>query len=826
MTDDVIARLRADLAALDAAYALGAHGRWAARRRARLVDDALAQVWARAGAPSGMALAAVGGYGRELQLPRSDIDLMIVHDGVDDAEIRRVADAVLYPLWDAGFAVGHAVRTPDETEAATARLDVWTAVMDARCVAGDEAIVADVADRATARARGDARGFVAALVASAEERHDRFGSCAHLLEPDLKEGSGGLRDLAALAWIRAASGKPLGEAGFIGEAEAAAADTAEEFLVRVRSAVHLAADRRADRLVVDLQAEVAEGFGFVDAPRLRATDALMRAVFEHARDVEAVSAAVTGRALAPPTPSAPPLRVGAEPAEVLRVLSGVSDAGGPPPTAVLDALATTGIPDAVVWTAEVRDAFLSLLRAGEPGAAMLDVLVRARLLERYLPCWADVRCRPQRDPYHRFTVDAHLTRATAVMAAMLRDPADPADPADPGREEMVNQVDRVDGLLLGTLLHDIGKIGEGAHVPLGTAIATAQLDAMGLETADRDLAVFMVAHHLLLPDTATRRDLSDEDLILDVAAQVGTRERLAALVLLAEADARATGPAAWTTWRRSLLSELVARVARVLERGDMGEELAARLTDRIQRVRDLLAGEPDADVDRFVFRMPRGYFLAVEPDAIARHHRTIAPPLGTNEVRTAAFDGGEVATSDLLLVARDSRGLLSQIAGALALGGISILSAQVFTTEDGIAVDLFVVEGAFDPVITEARWREFRTSLRRAVEGSISLEHRVADKRGHYPPPKVATPLTVRVDNDASDFSTVIEVGAPDRIGLLHDITLAFAELAVDVHVAKVATFDGRVVDAFYVRDPLGRKVTDAEQLGEIERSVRSRLIA
>jgi [protein-PII] uridylyltransferase len=409
------------------------------------------------------------------------------------------------------------------------------------------------------------------------------------------------------------------------------------------------------------------------------------------------------------------------------------------------------------------------------------------------------------------------------MAAMLRDPADTDDPR---REEMVNQVDRVDGLLLGALLHDIGKIGEGAHVPLGTTIATTQLDAMGLEAADRDLAVFMVAHHLLLPDTATRRDLSDEDLILDVAAQVGTSERLAALVLLAEADARATGPAAWTTWRRSLLGELVARVARVLERGDMGEELAATLTDRIQRVRDLLDGEPEADVDRFVFRMPRGYFLAVEPDAIARHHRTIAPPLGTNEVRTAAFDGGDAATSEVLVVARDRRGLLSQIAGALALGGISILSAQVFTTEDGIAVDLFVVEGAFDPVITEARWREFRTSLRRAVEGSISLEHRVADKRGHYPPPKVATPLTVRVDNDASDFSTVIEVGAPDRIGLLHDITLAFAELAVDVHVAKVATFDGRVVDAFYVRDPLGRKVTDAAQLGEIERSVRSRLIA
>jgi [protein-PII] uridylyltransferase len=222
--------------------------------------------------------------------------------------------------------------------------------------------------------------------------------------------------------------------------------------------------------------------------------------------------------------------------------------------------------------------------------------------------------------------------------------------------------------------------------------------------------------------------------------------------------------------------------------------------------------------------MPRGYFLSVEPAQVARHFRTIVPPLGTYEVRSAAAGGSREGTSELLVVARDRPGLLSQIAGALALGGISILSAQVFTTEDGVAVDLFEVEGAFDPDITEARWRAFRSDLRRAVEGSISLERRVADKRRHYPAPKVRTPVTVRVDNDASDFSTVIEVGAPDRVGLLHDMTLAFAELSVDVHVAKVATFDGRVVDAFYVRDPLGRKITDDERLAEIEGAVRERL--
>jgi [protein-PII] uridylyltransferase len=183
--------------------------------------------------------------------------------------------------------------------------------------------------------------------------------------------------------------------------------------------------------------------------------------------------------------------------------------------------------------------------------------------------------------------------------------------------------------------------------------------------------------------------------------------------------------------------------------------------------------------------------------------------------------GARANTYELLVVAADRPGLLSWIAGALSLGGISILSAQVFTTGDGVAIDVFEVEGAFDPSITEARWREFRAFLRRAIDGSISLEQRVADKRRHYPTPKLVTPLTVGVDNAASDFSTVIEVGAPDRIGLLHDITRTFADLKLDVHLAKVATFDGRVVDAFYVRDPLGRKIEDPEQLREIDRALR-----
>ncbi len=820
MTTDPVARLRADLDALDRAYTLGHHGRWAAGRRADLVDAALAELWSRAAPPPAMALAALGGYGRRLQLPRSDIDLLLLHDDAPEDEVRRIADALLYPLWDAGFTVGHAVRTPAEClAAAEERFDAWTAMLDGRHVAGAPALVETALGPVRALAARDPSGFAVRIDQARVARRERYGSCAHLLEPELKEGTGGTRDVASLGWLAAAIGAPLVDAGLLSARETEAVDAAEEFLVRARSAVHLATGKRSDRLVVDLQPEVAQGFGFTDHPGLVATDGLMRALFEHARSVEAaVGAALERRGAGDgPSPETP-----AGPTEVLEVLARAAEEGATPSPALLDAIAAAPVPGLVAWDDSARAAFLRLLRFGGAGVEMFGVLDRLDLLHRYLPVWANVRCRPQRDPYHRFTVDAHLTATLARMATLLRG----GDEDDPIHGEIVDLVDHPDAALLGALLHDIGKVGLGEHVPIGARLAAEQLGAMGFDPETRELAVFVVAEHLLLPDTATRRDLTDENLILDVAAKVATPERLAALYLLAKADAWATGPAAWTPWRRTLVRELVAKVQHVLERGEMGTELAATLADRVGRVRDLLADVPEAEVDRFVLRMPRGYFLSVEPERAARHQRTVASPLSSTEVRTATADGAGPNTNELLVVAADRPGLLSWIAGSLAVGGISILSAQVFTTDDGVAVDLFEVEGAFEPVISEARWRAFRTTLRRTIEGAISLERRVEDVRRHYPAPRVHTPVTVRPDDAASDFSTVIEVGAPDRIGLLYDITRTFADLRLDVHLAKVATFDGRVVDAFYVRDPVGRKITDPEQLGEIERALRDRLAA
>ncbi len=811
-----VTTLRRRIDALATAYPPGQHGRWVARERANALDAWFVE--AAGELPETIAVVALGGYGRRLQLPASDVDVMVLHTGVDDTVLEALGERLWYPLWDDGWTVTPLVRTPAAClEAARERLDSRTALLDARLVVGPAALLDDAVEPVVADVLADPAALADALADDRARRRARAGSCAHDLTPDLKDGVGGLRDVASLGWLAIAVGMPLADAGLIRAADAEAVDVAEEFLIRARSAVHAETGRRTDRLSLDLQPEVAASMGFVDEPGAPAIDVLMRTVFEHARTVDAVVRGATAWIRAGGAPAIRPVIDG--PAAALEVLADVAERGASIPPELSDAIAASDLPDPIAWDASIAAAFLRLVRTGAPGADALEMLDRLGVLGRYLPAWRDVRCRPQRDPYHRFTVDGHLLGAVTSMAALLGDPT-----RDPLAADVASDVAEPDAMLLGALFHDIGKVGTGDHVPVGARIARAQLESMALPPDVVDLAAFMVGEHLLVPDTATRRDLTDENLVMDVAATVGTPARLAALTFLAIADAAATGPAAWTPWRQTLVRELVLKVRHVLETGTMGVELAAVLADRTERVRVLLAAEPEAEVDRFVLRMPRGYFLSIEPEQAARHFRAISPYLGITEVRTAAVAGSRPGTYELLVVTPDRPAVLSWVAGALAVGGISILSAQVFTTDDRVAADVFEVQGVFEPEITEERWRGFRSTLRRIVEGSISVDRRVDEVRRHYPAPTVATPVTVRADNRASDFSTVLEIGAPDRIGLLYDITSVLADLHLDVHLAKVATFDGRVVDAFYVRDEVGRKITDADRLTEVGTAMRARL--
>ena len=757
-----------------------------------------------------VALVAVGGYGRGELCPASDVDLMVLHGERRADRVRGVAERIFYPLWDAGLALGHAVRNVREALAeARAGVDTATSLLEARLLDGDPGVFDGLERKLRAAVARDREGFVRRVAEADAQRHARYGSAAQLMEPDVKESAGGLRDVHSVRWAGGALGLGSGEAleaeGLLRRSERAALEGAEEFLVRVRSALHLETGKRTDRLILDHQPRLAEAFGFDATAGLDAPDALMRSLFGHARHVEHVRAVaferILGRTRGLPErePSWPDA---ADPEAVMVAFARWAGGGASPSAGALDALEHAPFGPPARWSARTLEAFLSILRAGDAGARVLETMDRIDVLARFIPEWTDVRCRPQRDPYHTYTVDVHLIRTVAEAAALLdgggRDPivAEAAAVADPR------------SLLLGAFLHDAGKVGLGEHVPVGVEVAARVLERMGVEEEVGAEVTFLVREHLLLADTATRRDLSDPGLVREVAARVGNERRLAALYLLTVADAAATGPHARTPWRMGLARELVGKVERVLEHGEAEPDHAVAAA-RLPMLRAALADADEAAADRFLRRMPDRYLASVDASLLPEHLRLAEPDPQTTEIRTSVETGGEPGAYRLAVVARDRPGLLSVIAGALALSGLSILSAQAFTTEDGLALDLFDVEPAFHGEIDEERWRRFRGDLRHALEGRSSLEHRVAEKQRHYPAVRADVETRVHVDNEASDAFTVVEVSAADRVGLLYQLTAALHILGLDVHLAKVATYGGRVVDAFYVRDASGGKVED-----------------
>ena len=383
-----IARLKDELASLERAYSSGHHGRWSARRRSDLVDAALVELYgaetsAAERAPR-TALVALGGYGRGALIPRSDIDLLLLHDGTEAAAVAALSERLLYPLWDAGFTVGHAVRTPAETVALAAdRLDAATAVLDARLLAGDGELVRAAVDPVVERLRADRDGFAEDLANDARERRERFGSTAYLLEPELKEGGGGLRDIHSFGWLRAVRGRPLEEDGLIRSAERAQLDGAEEFLTRVRSALHLQSGRRSDRVLRDQQDDIARAMGFEDEPRLLAADGLMRAIFEHARAVDALTDDVIIRRSRTDDGVPAPVEL-TDAAEAFALVASWAEAGRQPSAAELEALEAIAA-EPFVWSDTVRDAFFRLLRAGPAAVDGLRALDRTGLLVRAIP---------------------------------------------------------------------------------------------------------------------------------------------------------------------------------------------------------------------------------------------------------------------------------------------------------------------------------------------------------------------------------------------------------------------------------------------------------
>jgi [protein-PII] uridylyltransferase len=732
-------------------------------------------------AANGMALVAVGGYGRSQLGPGSDVDLLLLYEPGRHEEAEAVFAAVLYPLWDAGLRVGHAVRTPAESfEESRRELRTLTALLSARVLGGSEELARSAVE-AVAPLLGTS--FVDDLRESRIEREARYGRVSEAQAPDLRDAVGGLRDAHVAAWL---SGP--------GEGVSRADD--EDLLWRARIALHRVAGGASNALGVDHHRAVAEMLGIADEPGWEAADGLMRSLHEAGGRVAWAADRLFDPSVAPREAQPD------DPEAILALFAEMAEHGGMPPDRTFDDL-----PEVAAWSPGMREAFVRILASGEGGARALEAMAHAGVLEALIPEWREVRGRPQRDPYHRFPVDVHLLRTAAQAAQALY------RPGEPFASEAVAQIDDPSPLLLGALLHDIGKVGHGSHVPIGAGLADRILRRMDVSPGDRDTSLFLVREHLLLSDTATRRDLEDEALILEVAARVGDPRRLAMLYVLTVADAMATGPAASTPWRMGLVRELVGKVSRAFDRGEANPDRAAALEEAREAVRDALDGEHPEGVAAFLRSLPPGYLLWVDPEDVPAHLRLAWPAPSWSEIRTHVGPGRTPGTYRLAVAARDRPGLLARIAGALTLSGLSVLQAQAFTTEDGVALDAFEVGPAFEDEVTEERWRRFRTLVRHAMEGRLDVKDRVERLRRHYRPAEEDIPVTVRIDPRASDSFTVVEVGAADRLGLLFDLARAFADLGLDVHVAKVATYGPRVVDAFYVTDDAGQRLDDTGAL-------------
>jgi [protein-PII] uridylyltransferase len=596
---------------------------------------------------------------------------------------------------------------------------------------------------------------------SRRDREARFGSVGRMLEPDLKEGLGGLRDIQVLRWLKHVPEPILPETG--GQVGAAL-----DFLLLVRAALHRVSGSRSNRLLAEHHGPIAQALGIEDRAGWEARDLLMREVFRHGRLVEQVTDGALGVH-----------RRVRQPWQAL-------------PTDLIDIVIRPEGPD--------------MLRAADAEGA----------IERLLPEWEEVRGRPQRDPYHRFPVDVHLVETLAEAARLLRESDEPFAARASG------SIGDPAALLLGALLHDIGKVGRGSHVQTGIAVAAGALDHLGVIGERREDVLFLVREHLLLSDTATRRNLEDEDLILHVAARIEDERRLALLYLLTVADAHATGPTASTPWRLGLIRELVAKVSHVFERGLMDRDRAGRLAaaEKISREALGFAGVPTHDAEAFVAAVPSGYLLRVSPEDISGHVPLVIPRPGPTEVRVAVRESVTPGTYRLSLGAVDRLGLLAAAAGAMTLSGLSILGAQAFTTEDGLALDVFEVRGVFEEDVDEDRWERFRSVMAEALEGKLDLRERIRSLRAHYRSATGDARISVRIDDEGSDFYTVVEVSAPDRLGLLFDLASTLAEHDLDVHVAKVATYGEKVVDVFYVRDSAGQKIHDPGRTDALEQSL------
>lgn len=792
-------------------------------------------------------LLAVGGYGRRELCPASDIDLVLVFEKTIPESAGDFVRAVVYPLWDLRLDVGHGVRTvADCVNLSRKDPAVLASLLDARPLAGDASVFKRLQDKFLSMVRKRSSGFTDWLHEENKRREARFGDAGGRLEPQLKNGLGGLRDVNQIMWL-----SQLGDANIPGPFlphELAALREDNRFLLRVRSALHLSAGRKLDTLAFDLQPGVARLLGYLpgDATPQGAGRAvefflsrLHRAMNRILAMREALFREVLGRASASrsardtPIPGADNLLAGPEglrfaeaenvtPEQALNLFRVWAETGQAPQWSarrlVTEKAGQWG--QKLAEKPQTLSTLLNIFLAGH-GPAASKGLAQTGLLAVLVPEFGAVRHLVQFNDYHVHPVGRHTLETVAAVAAFLREPNNEF-------HEPARGLRHAERLVLAALFHDLGK-EHPDHGKAGEAIVRTVLARYGRPQDEIDEVAFLVRHHLLIPATATRRDLSDEAVVARVASLADSEQRLDALYLLSVADSMATGPRAWNNWTASLFAELYTKAREYLQSGYLGRPLQSEHMVTIWQKASELASEsmPVSRAESMLESMPPRAFFALSPETLVRHmhiRQRLERDLEQDRIRKPGHMAGkgvnvvDVTPSgvpgcfEVTIAAQDRPGLFATFAGALALHNLDILSADIFTWSDNTAMDVFTVAepGPGNGVTGDELWARVGRSIMYALTGRLNLASRLKDKRNSLLGKRISAPKlapVVNVNNEASHYHTVVEAAGPDRKGLLHDLARMLGDFDLGVALARITTMGGQAADVFHVLGADGRKL-------------------
>ena len=802
-----------------------------------------------------LALLAVGGYGRAELAPHSDVDLLFLHTYKVTPHTEKVVEFLLYKLWDLGLKVGQATRSIDECiRLAKEDSAVLTSLLEARFLFGSRELMAELGERFDRDVRGSKSvGFVEAKLKERDDRHQRTGDSRYMLEPNVKEGKGGLRDLHTLFWLgrflyRIDSVDDFVRHEVLTDKALEKFLRAQRFLWRVRCHLHYLTGRPEERLTYDLQPEIAERMGYRDRKSTRAVERFMKHYYLYAKEVGSLTlifcAALEekhrqrfrfrldrfgfGRRRVDDmviqrgriSPAADDL-FEHDPVAMLRLFHVAQERQVNIHPEALRAVTQNlhRIGREVRGNAEANQLFLAILTSANDPERTLRRMNEAGLLGRFIPEFGRVTALMEHSLYHTYTVDEHTIRAIGILHQIEVGELGDELPLSTG---LIPHVLSRTELYLAIFFHDLGKGREGHHSEVGAELVVQAGPRLGLREDQIETIAWLVRHHLLFSTTAFRRDLDDAKTIADFAGVIQSPERLRLLLLLTAADIRAVGPNVWNGWKGQLLRTLYQETLAALE----GAEIGSLRQARVDAARDQFSLECTEwsadDLAVYLDRHDPRYWTGFDTPAHLRHAKIVAaaereePPFGLD-----FYIDRFRARTELVIYAADHPGLFMKIAGALALAGASIVDARIFTTADGMALDSFGIQNAEERTAVEDKSKlvRIRQQVRKAMAGEV-LPDRLLSKRKSLPTRTEVFAVEPRalINNQASRTHTVLEVNGRDRPGLLYDVTKALKDLGLVISSAHIATYGERVVDVFYVKDIFGLKISQPSKMQQVQR--------